>query len=230
MSLLTNKEKDLLATFREQLWLKRQIEQLEQDQTTDKELEELTIPPEATDQHVEESIAEYKRHIDSLRTNLDMLYQFNKSKELVQEKIYTQHYTTNVLYPEPSDHQQTELNRQTQDKLKERDDLVIELVMLIRELNQINKKLDEIHRRIMAQHIKNKELQMKLKEQRMEHVSAKEQLAGALKSQQVNDALKLEASIVRSMLGHLIDESEVQWMYDERWLQVMLRIGEKIDL
>ncbi|KAI8367091.1 hypothetical protein BD560DRAFT_447773 [Blakeslea trispora] len=229
MPLLTNKEKDLLAAYREKLWLERQIEQLEQEEVTEKDLEELKIPPEATDQHVEESISEYKRHIDHLRDNLDTVYHYNKNKELLQEQIYAHHYTTQILYPKPADHQQTKLIENAQRHVIKRDELMMKLVSLVGELSDKKEKLEKMHRRIISQHIANKRLQAELKEQHTEHSLAKEQLGGAIKSQQVNDSLKLEASIIRNMLGHLIDESEIQWMYDERWLQVMLRIGEKID-
>ncbi|KAI8379934.1 hypothetical protein EDC96DRAFT_118548 [Choanephora cucurbitarum] len=201
MSLLTNKEKSLLAAYREKLWLERQIEQLEQDEKTEKELEELTIPPEATDLHVEESISEYKRHIDNLRANLDMLYQFNKSKELLQEKIYTQHFVTETLYPKPTDHQQTKLIEHTQAKIAKRDELMLELVTLVSKLSEKKDELQNVHRKIISQHIANKQLQADLREERAEHSIAKEQLGGAVKSQQVNDSLRLEASIIRNMLG-----------------------------
>ena len=185
MSLLTNKEKSLLAAYREKLWLERQIEQLEQDEKTEKELEELTIPPEATDLHVEESISEYKRHIDNLRANLDMLYQFNKSKEMLQEKIYTQHFVTEALYPKPTDHQQTKLIEHTQAQIAKRDELMLELVTLVSQLSEKKDELQSVHRKIISQHIANKQLQADLREERAEHSIAKEQLGGAVKSQQV---------------------------------------------
>lgn len=164
MSSITDKEKKILNSQREILWLKRQIERYEQDDKTRIEYKKSTIPETATDAHVEESIEQFKSHIDSMRTNLDMVYQFNQTKDVVSKSLNNQHFTLQALYPERSDHHDMELRKLTEERINTRDKMVSEFIVLLRRLNKKKIALVQVQRQIVKQHELNRELTRTVRE------------------------------------------------------------------
>jgi DNA repair exonuclease SbcCD ATPase subunit len=158
MNSITDKEKQILNSHREILWLKRQIERYEQDDKTLTDFEESTIPETATDAHVEDSIEQFKQHIDRMRTNFDMVCQFNQTKDVVAKTLQNQHFTLQALYPERSDHHNMELKKVTEERINERDELASKFVALLHNLNKKKAALVQVQRNIMRQHQLNREL------------------------------------------------------------------------
>jgi hypothetical protein len=164
MNNLTDKEKQILNSHREILWLKRQIQRYEQEDKTLSECRASTIPEAATDAHVEESIEQFQQHIDTMRTNFDMVSQFNQTKDMITKTLHSQHFILQALYPERSDHQDMELKKSTEQRVNERDDMAAECVELLRQLNKKKTALIQVQRDIMKQHQLNRALTAKLDE------------------------------------------------------------------
>lgn len=159
---LTSKEKQILDSHREILWIKRQIEQIQQNEKADLEAHKYDIPKDATEQHVEESIIETKLKIDELKNNYDMLCQFNKSKEALAKSVNNQHFTIEALYPKLTDHHNMEIKRATEEQINKRDKYVVQVMKMLAELNRKKAELREVQQKIMRQHEKNSDISAKV--------------------------------------------------------------------
>ncbi|GAN03883.1 hypothetical protein MAM1_0050c03339 [Mucor ambiguus] len=159
---ITRKEKQLLDSQREIQWIKRQIEQIEQEERANQEAHKYAIPEDATEEHVEESIQETKAKIDELKSEYDMLCQFNKSKEALAKAVDHQYFTLEALYPKPSDHESMEIKRATEEQINTRDEYVVQFMKTLKQLNRKKKELTEIQQKIMRQHEKNKDISTKV--------------------------------------------------------------------
>ncbi|KAI8997720.1 hypothetical protein BDB01DRAFT_714207 [Pilobolus umbonatus] len=162
---LTNKEKKIVDSEREILWLKRQIEQYETESTPDKD--DIHIPAVATSEHVEESVNIYRTHINSVRLQLDILSQFNLTKDELTKNIDYQHFTVESLYPKQSAFSDTDRIQWIQDKIKERDELVVEFMNILNDLNQKKLQLNNVQKSIIDQHIVNREIVTRINESKL---------------------------------------------------------------
>lgn len=159
---ITRKEKQLLDSQREIQWIKRQIEQAEQEERADQEAHKYVIPLDATEEHVEESIQDTKAKIDELKSEYDMLCQFNKSKEALAKAVNYQHFTLEALYPKLSDHESMEIKKATEEQINTRDEYVVQFMKTLEKINKKKKELTEIQQKIMRQHEKNKDVSTKV--------------------------------------------------------------------
>lgn len=154
---ITRKEKQLLDSQREIQWIKRQIEAAEQEERANQEAHKYVIPDGATEEHVEESIQDTKAKIDELKSEYDMLCQFNKSKEALAKAVNYQYFTLEALYPRQSDHESMEIKKATEKQINTRDEYVVQFMKTLKQINKKKKELTEIQQKIMRQHEKNKD-------------------------------------------------------------------------
>ncbi|KAL0137180.1 hypothetical protein V8B55DRAFT_1546146 [Mucor lusitanicus] len=224
---ITRKEKQLLDSQREIEWIKRQIEQIEQEERANQEAHKYVIPQDATEEHVTESIQETKAKIDELKSEYDMLCQFNKSKEALAKAVDHQHFTLSALYPRQSDHESMEIKKATEEQINTRDEHVVQFMKTLKKLNKRQKELTEIQQKIMRQHEKNKDISAKVDTLRS---NKRKQNANpeATELLQAMNAKRDQISLIRGVLNGIILESGIAWDEDERWLNTMLRIGETL--
>lgn len=97
-SLLSKKEQHILDNQMEINWLKRQIEQRKQDYeayaTIKKNVEELG------DDQVQEQLEYYLQQVEALRVNMDIMGQFNLSKDRIGMNLDDNHYSLEAQYPQ----------------------------------------------------------------------------------------------------------------------------------
>ncbi|KAL9553103.1 hypothetical protein MBANPS3_003446 [Mucor bainieri] len=224
---ITKKEKQLLDSQREIQWIKRQIEQIEQEERANEEAHKYVIPDDATEEHVEESIQETRAKIDELKSEYDMLCQFNKSKEALVKAINHQHFTLEALYPKPSDHQSMEIKRATDEQINTRDDYVVQFMKTLKKINKKQRELTEIQQKIIRQHEENRDISTKVEtwrsNKRKQNVNPE-----ATELMQAMNAKRDQIALVRGVLNGIILESGIAWDEDERWLNTMLRIGNTL--
>lgn len=93
---LTNKEKQVLASQREIEWLRRQIDQYQSA---------LAPAPTESNDDAEQDLC---NTIDRLRAELDVMTQFNLSRKCMTRNLDASYHTLNTLYAGPSDHDSME--------------------------------------------------------------------------------------------------------------------------
>ncbi|KAI9483365.1 MAG: hypothetical protein EXX96DRAFT_557943 [Benjaminiella poitrasii] len=228
MKSISNKEKQILESHREIVWLKRRIRQLELDEDATIKTEETEIPDTISSEYIEESIDEYKRAIDELKYNLDTISQFNRDKEALSKSINSQHFTMEALYPKPDDHQQMQLKQLTQKQIDRRDALVVQFMQTLNELDEKKAELTQLQRKIMKQHEVNRELTTEVNSLKLTHKVNQEVNPETMELLKAISDKKDQMSIIRAVLNGIILESGIAWEEDERWLQTILRIGEPL--
>jgi hypothetical protein len=164
--ILSNKEKQLLNSYREIQWVKRRIAQLEEEDKADK----LDIPDTATAENIKESAILYKQHINEMRSELDMLTQYNKSKEAITTVIDEHHLAIKALYPEPTDHHHMELKKTTEEYINKRDDLVLEFFSVLKTLDEKKLEYTRLQRLVIQEHLRNKDTVQHIKALQVEQV------------------------------------------------------------
>ncbi|KAL7336272.1 hypothetical protein PS15p_201628 [Mucor circinelloides] len=224
---ITKKEKQILDSHREILWIKRQIEQIEQEETANREAHKYVIPDDATEEHVQESIRDTKAKIDELKSEYDMLCQFNRSKEALAKSVNHQHFTLEALYPKISDHDAMEIKRATEEQINTRDEHIVQFMKTLKLLNKKKTELTEIQQKIMRQHEKNKDISSKVdalrSNRQTQHANPE-----ATELLQAMNAKRDQISLIRGVLNGIILESGIAWDEDERWFNTMLRIGDTL--
>ncbi|KAI7908170.1 uncharacterized protein BX663DRAFT_547786 [Cokeromyces recurvatus] len=230
MNSLSNKEKQILDSHREIIWLQRRIRQLEHNENVSKSVKEVVIPESISTEYIQESIEEYKRSIDELKYNLDSITRLNRDKEALTKSINSQYFTIEALYPKPSDHQQMQLKQSTHEQINRRDELVVQFMQTLNELDSKKSELTQLQRQIIKQHEVNRELTSEVNQLKSRHkVDQKVDSETMELLKAINDK-KDQMSIIRSVLNGIILESGIPWEEDERWLQTILRIGEPLPL
>ncbi|CEP10375.1 hypothetical protein [Parasitella parasitica] len=227
---ITQKEKQLIDSHREILWLKRQIEKLEQEEKADVELDKYVIPPDATENHIEESILETKHKLDQLKNNYDMLCQFNRSKEALAKSVDNQYFTVEALYPKVADHHTMAIKKATEEQINKRDMYVVQFMEIMAELNKNKVQLTEIQQKIIRQHEKNAQVSAKVDDLKSNE-SKRNVNPEAMELLQAMNAKRTQILLVLiDMFKHkgIMLESGIAWDEDERWLNTMLRIGETL--
>lgn len=101
--IVTAKERQILDSQREIDWLKRQIAHYEQILSSAPPSSSEPAPPPSSDSQ-ENDNAPSKDSLDTLRAQLDVLCQFNMSKECLTRSLDASHYVLKALYPPISDH------------------------------------------------------------------------------------------------------------------------------
>lgn len=158
--ILTAKEKLLLDSQREIDWLKRQIEQFEEED----QVEKATIPQRFSREDFLATYPVYQAHINELRGELDILTQYNTSKETLLEAINESHFALKALYPERTDHYDTEIKKLTQDLINQRDALITQFFTIQHVIEEKKTALIEKQRELMHQYEVNRETMSKIVE------------------------------------------------------------------
>ena len=151
---LSNKEKRVLESHREILWLKRQIKQLQYEENA----EEISIPESATLENVLDSLNIYKDHINKMKVELDNHVQQNTTKNEAIRVVDEHNQVMEALYPEPTDHQARQLKQRTEDCIHRRDRLVSQFLRLVEEYNTHNVELTQIQREVIQRHRTNRQI------------------------------------------------------------------------
>ncbi|KAG2231459.1 hypothetical protein INT48_007532, partial [Thamnidium elegans] len=154
MSILTNKEKEILAGHREILWLKRQIEQLEREDV----FVEPEIPEETDPDNIKNGVKMYRSHINSMRTQLDLATLRNKNKEEIAKAIDEHYFATKSLYSEPSDHSDNRIKNVTTSNINQRDELVSRFMEVFKQLNENELELTNLQQETIKRHLENREI------------------------------------------------------------------------
>ncbi|KAI9491858.1 hypothetical protein BDB00DRAFT_467870 [Zychaea mexicana] len=186
--LLTPKEKQVLDSQREIDWLKRQIQQYEQKLDSSPDLESmLSLKPSEEDNTIES----HKETIDELREKLDVMTQFNLSKDSLTNAVDASHNVLRSLYRGLVDHDSFERSRAVKVKIDERDELTSLFLTGYEQLRKAKNELALTQAKIIDCHQENRELMQTLrdlKEQAMQEMEQLEQSEeGAILASQVTD-------------------------------------------
>ncbi|EIE87987.1 hypothetical protein G6F46_010245 [Rhizopus delemar] len=192
MNSITKKEKQILNSHREILWLQRQIEEYEQEEDPDFEL-----PETITEQNIDEHLTQYSDHISELRSEVDLLAQLNQLKEKLASNIDAQYFTEKALYPKTSN-QVNLLDKLTEEKINERDAKVVEFFNLLKQFTVKKYELTRLQSELIQQHIKNKETIKEIQELKQNDFS-KAQVDHQTLSQGITESLN-HLSTVRGVL------------------------------
>ncbi|CDS10440.1 hypothetical protein LRAMOSA03116 [Lichtheimia ramosa] len=136
---LTNKEKQVLASQREIEWLRRQIDQYQSA---------LAPAPTESNDDAEQDLC---NTIDRLRAELDVMTQFNLSRKCMTRNLDASYHTLNTLYAGPSDHDSMERRRLVTEKLQERDELTVVILRIVDQLKKARVQLAKTQAKVMEQ-------------------------------------------------------------------------------
>ncbi|PHZ11842.1 uncharacterized protein RHIMIDRAFT_238498 [Rhizopus microsporus ATCC 52813] len=219
MSSLTEKEKQILNSHREILWLQRQIEEYEQETEGEIDLAEIAT------EELSDQVDQYNNHISTLRSQLDSLVQMNEIKERLLVNMDAHYFSVKALYPKLSNHHSNALKKSTEEKINQRDARVVEFMKLLQEFSAKKNELIQIQRKLIQQHIKNKEISKEIQELKEHEISQVQDNHEQL-SQGITEAIN-QLLTVRGVLLGLILESDIDWEGDDRWRETVLRIGSE---
>ncbi|KAI9254453.1 hypothetical protein BDA99DRAFT_518447 [Phascolomyces articulosus] len=237
--LLTPKEKQVLDSQREIDWLKRQIQQYEQALEPAPEMETMLSAGRLEDLENLDPIESNKDVIDELREKLDVMTQFNLSKDALTEAIDATHNVLKSLYPGQVDHDSFERSRAVKIIIEERDNLTSLFLTGLEQLRKVKNELAQTQARIIESHQENRELVQSIRD-------IKEQIAQDLDEQRSRDErdimdsqisdqtdrisdYKYRLEIARNVLMGIILESGIEWTTDDHYLQVMQEIGDETE-
>ncbi|KAG1439005.1 hypothetical protein G6F56_012444 [Rhizopus delemar] len=158
---LSQKEKQILASHREILWLERQIEEYEQETQVDFEL-----PETVTQENLQENLAQYNYHISDLRSELDKTAHLVQLKEKLKVNMDAQYFSTKALYPQNNNKKEEE-----EEKMICRDEKVVEFLKLLKSYTTIKNNLTRTQAELIRQHIKNKEINKEILELKENDIS-----------------------------------------------------------
>ncbi|KAI9316444.1 hypothetical protein BX666DRAFT_243662 [Dichotomocladium elegans] len=156
-SIVSNKERQILESQREIEWLKRQIKNYEQIMTEPSPDEQRTNEEPSVDQSNDPLIQQQSK-IDRIRTDLEVITQWNLSKDLLTRNFDASHYILQTLYAKPSDHDTMERSRKVKDKIDERDMLTAEILKTLNTLSEIKRELAQTQKEILASHNENRQV------------------------------------------------------------------------
>lgn len=154
MSTLSKKEQQILDSHREIIWLKRQIEQYEKENTF--QIQE--IPEDTDSESIKEGIQTYRKHINAMRVQLGLATLRNKKRQEIAKAIDEHYFTTKALYPERTGHYELKSKKMTESQVNKRDDLVTEFMTLLNEFNQQESELTQLQGDIIKQHLMNRQI------------------------------------------------------------------------
>ncbi|KAG0172244.1 hypothetical protein DFQ28_001506 [Apophysomyces sp. BC1034] len=227
---LTKKERQVLDSQREIDWLKRQIQQYEYALDAPSDTSQ-TVP----DTPSEEDLLRYKERVDGLRNQLDVIAQFNLSKDCMTRNLDASHFTRCALYPIDADYNQLKRSQQVEDAVNERDQLVIEFMQLLDQLQKVKIKLAHTQRQITETHLENRELTQSLRQLNEDELNDRTSAVSLTSSQDADGLadrmheMRDRLEIARNVLIGLILESNIDYVDDEYWSGVMQRIGNELD-
>ncbi|KAI7879471.1 hypothetical protein K492DRAFT_208248 [Lichtheimia hyalospora FSU 10163] len=217
-AVLTNKEKQVLDSQREIEWLRRQIDQYQRALATE---------PSESDNHTEHDLC---NTIDRLRAELDVMTQFNLSRKCLTRNLDASYHTLNTLFSGPSDHDSMERRRLVTERLQERDELTVLILRIVDQLKKARVQLTKTQAKVMDTHIINRQLVQaiqRVRNQRSEGI-AREASQITVRPEVMDDMVN-RLEIARNVLMGLMLESGIDWANDERWLQVMLKLGDQVE-
>ncbi|KAI8341156.1 hypothetical protein BC941DRAFT_467208 [Chlamydoabsidia padenii] len=242
-SLLSKKEQRLLDGHLEIDWLKRQIEQRRQGCVSFSAIKEKVA--QLTDDQIQDQLQTYPEQVEVSRVQMDIMSQYNLSKERIMTNLDDSHYTLDALYPHLKARLPEfngEITQKIQELVMQRDKLAVEQMQLLEELNNIQNKTTRLHSQIIGHHQENQLLGTELKtakQQRDQRYQEQQEPQGWIStqvsltsSQGTNDynidklheeENRLETA--KNILMGLILESGIDWASDSKWSRVMMFIG-----
>ncbi|KAI8138897.1 hypothetical protein BJV82DRAFT_717078 [Fennellomyces sp. T-0311] len=231
MDLLSPKEKQILDSQREIDWLKRKIKKYE------KELEpppEINVTLAAAELH-EPTKESYKDTIDELREKLDIMTQFNVSKECLTSAIDASHHVLKSLYPGEIDHDSFKRSQAVKIMIRERDELTSLFLNGLEQLRKTKNEIAQTQAKAVERLQENRELVQSIREVKEQLVQELEVPSGtgllgsqtAEPSERIDD-YRTRLEIARNVLRNLILESGIDYLYDDHWYQVMAEIGDEL--
>ncbi|ORY96336.1 hypothetical protein BCR43DRAFT_491519 [Syncephalastrum racemosum] len=220
-SVLTNKERFLLASQAEIDWLEAQIKQYEID---------LADTP-LTEQDDTEEIQTNPR--DAQRIKLEALIQYNLNTASIGRNLDSAMLAFNSLFPKDADEDNLKRSRAVESLIEERDQVTVEVMALLSELREARYELGQVQARSRQVQQSNRETLKAIREAQERHLAdtdeASTQTNDDLALQQSKESLeKLEMS--RNALMGLILESNIDWTNNKRWRETMLMLGDELEM
>ncbi|ORZ21639.1 hypothetical protein BCR42DRAFT_196555 [Absidia repens] len=242
-SLLSKKEQLILDNQMEIAWLERQIEQRKQDYESFATMKRTV--EEFNDDQIEEQVQHCLERVDSLRVSMDIMTQFNLSKDRMGINLDDNHYSVAAQYPQHNDDFRNTEALQIQGFLMKRDKLVVEEMQLLDQLANIQKQVAHLHSQTITKYQENQQLWTRLgtTQQRVERQAAQEPLiqsqaqAQSVSSSQHTTEKAIEKlhdvlnrlEIAKNVLIGLILESDIDWASHRKWSRVMIQLGTEED-
>ncbi|KAI9364741.1 hypothetical protein BD770DRAFT_378896 [Pilaira anomala] len=150
---LTNKEQKIIDTHREILWLKRQIEEYE-----DEDKIELPEVSEETEENIKNGIDMYSNHINSMRVQIEIATLRNKNQEAILKALFERCFLRNALFSD----------KEVKKYINQRDKFVNKFMALYLTLKENTSELTKLQMESMQLHTENQERSRKVLELKRE--------------------------------------------------------------
>ncbi|KAI8388633.1 uncharacterized protein BYT42DRAFT_611655 [Radiomyces spectabilis] len=231
-NILSEKEQLVLDSEREIDWLKRQLQRYEnvaEAKSLEHDVRRLTLD------EVTENLERYKERLNTLRTQLDVITQFNLGKDALTRSLDGSHQVLSALYPPDSAPDTLKQAGLVEKQIEERDELLVRFMQTFESLREVKANLVNTQRQIIECHRANRQLMASIEEQNVSQseiiVDMHDDLAAENPEALTERIREMQNrfEIARNVLIGLILESNIDWVNDERWLSVMLRIGNETD-
>ncbi|KAF7728423.1 hypothetical protein EC973_006101 [Apophysomyces ossiformis] len=237
---LTKKERQVLDSQREIDWLQRKIQQYEQALASPSSpslpsSSSSSLRSSLPDIPTEEDLLHYKSRVDGLRNQLDVIAQFNLSKDCMTRNLDASHFARCALYPIDADYNQLQRSQQVEDAIHERDALVTEFMQQLDQLQKLKIKLANTQRQITETHLENRQLMISLQQTNEGDMNDRTSSVSLTSSQDPDGLaervheMRDRLEIARNVLIGLILESNIDYIEDDYLSSVMQRLGNELD-
>ncbi|CAO3612119.1 unnamed protein product [Cunninghamella blakesleeana] len=249
ISLISKKEQQIIDNQIEIDWLKQQIQQKKKMLAT--HTDSTTTVAETiknlTDEQVNEEISTFTDRLAEIRIRMDIMTQFNLNKIRIKEVLENGHFTLDTLYPlNLLDDIQQSKRDQMELLIKERDDLIMEVMAIQQQLKDIQIKTARLQAHIVEGHQENKSLMEIFERVKLESKkpSNSTSYSGPFPESILSDKMSVSSSqftndrsieklneiknrleIARNVLMGIILESNIDWAGSRKWSKVMMHIG-----
>ncbi|KAI9279862.1 hypothetical protein BY458DRAFT_532028 [Sporodiniella umbellata] len=161
MSHITEKEKRILNSHREILWLQRQIEEYEQEADPD-----LELPETVTSENISGHLSQYYEHLSILQSDLNTLSQRLQIKNKLVSYSDAQYCTLKALYPRGQS-----VDPLIEQLIETRDAKAVEFLKLLRTYTTLKSKLTQVQADLIKQHVNNQRVHKEIQELKHKDIS-----------------------------------------------------------
>ncbi|KAI8062707.1 hypothetical protein BC940DRAFT_308171 [Gongronella butleri] len=239
---LTAKEMQIVNNQVEIEWLKTQIAARRQALESTASVNGFPLG-NLTDEQVQVELEQYSQTIGRRRAQMDLLTQFNQTKDTLSRSLDKSHLTLQALFPDEPLSEGDAMSmkkRQTEQLILERDKLVVQANQLLDQLNDVTQEITDIRHKINDVRLTSRQITEELEKVRRmlvdptmgnsvaDTMSVSSTQTNERTKEKLRDA-KNRLEITRNILLGLILESNIDWASDPKWAKVMYTIGKEED-
>ncbi|KAI9305240.1 hypothetical protein BJ944DRAFT_71532 [Cunninghamella echinulata] len=175
--LISKKEQLIIDNQIEIDWLKQQIQQ-KKKMLAIQDINKAKIE-NLTDEEVNEELQTYSNQLADIRMRMDIMTQFNQSKIRINEALEDGHFTLDTFYPpQLLDDVQQQKRDQMEKLIKQRDNLVLDVINIQKQLKELQIKTAKLQANIVESHQANKQLMETFEKAKTESKKASKPTSG----------------------------------------------------